>query len=134
LFLLDAGVWAAVSDPKDRFHCAARSLVLDVRHSLAALDLTLYEIANVLGVKMDLPDQARGITQLVVDRCQDRLVRVDPSLLQTVSQLAAKHALTAYDAAYVAAASRHGWQLVSLDIRDLVSKELAVTPDHALYP
>jgi predicted nucleic acid-binding protein len=134
LFLLDAGVWAAVVDPKDRFHSPARSLVLDVDSPLAALDLTLYEVASVLGVKMGLPDQARAIAQLVVDRCQDRLVRVDPSLLQSVSLLAAEHALTAYDAAYVAAAGRHGWQLVSLDIHDLVSKDLAVTPDQAVYP
>ena len=43
-------------------------------------------------------------------------------------------ALTAYDAAYVAVAGRYGWQLVSTDIRDLVSKGLAVTPDAAVYP
>ena len=34
----------------------------------------------------------------------------------------------------VAAARRNGWQLVSLDIRDLVSKGLAVTPAAAVYP
>lgn len=47
---------------------------------------------------------------------------------------ASEHGLTAYDAAYVAAARRNGWRLVSLDIRDLVSKGLAITPDAALYP
>ena len=45
-----------------------------------------------------------------------------------------EYGLTAYDAAYVAAARRCGWQLVSLDLRDLVSKGLAVTPDAADYP
>lgn len=45
-----------------------------------------------------------------------------------------EHGLTAYDAAYVAAARRNGWQLVSLDVRDLVSKGFAVTPDAADYP
>lgn len=132
--LLDAGVWAAVFDPADRFHDSARSIVLDVDHPLAALDLTLYELANVLGVKMNLPDQAREITQLVVDRCGSSLVKVDPPFLASACRLAREHDLTAYDAAYVAAAERHGWQLVSIDIRDLVSKGLAVTPDAAYYP
>ena len=45
-----------------------------------------------------------------------------------------EHGLSAYDAAYVAAARRNGWQLVSPDVRDLVSKGLAVTPDAAVYP
>ena len=132
--LLDAGVWAAVFDPADRFHNSARSIILEVDHPLAALDLTLYELANVLGVKMRLPDKAREITQMVVDRCGSSLLRVDPSFLASAGRLARKHKLTAYDAAYVAAAERHGWRLVSLDIRDLVSKGLAVTPDAADYP
>ncbi len=45
-----------------------------------------------------------------------------------------EHGLSAYDAAYVAASRRDGWTLVSTDIRDLVSKGLAVTPDAADYP
>lgn len=134
LLLLDAGIWAAVFDPADRFHVSARSIVLDVNQPVAALDLTLYEIANVLGVKMRLPDKARDIAQLVVDRCGSSLVKVDPSFLASACRLAREHDLTAYDAAYVAAAERHSWQLVSLDIRDLVSKGLAVTPDAADYP
>lgn len=134
MLLLDASVWAAVFDPDDRFHAAARSIVLDLRRPVAALDLTLYEIANVLGVKMGLPGKAREVGQLIVDRCQDRLKRVDPSLLHAASLLAAEFELTAYDAAYAAIAKRDGWQLVSLDIRDLVSKGLAVVPDAAVYP
>lgn len=134
MLLLDASVWAAVFDPADRFHRSARSIVLDVDHPLAALDLTLYEIANVLGVKRRLPDQARDIAQFVVDRCGSSLVKVDPWFLASACRLAREHDLTAYDAAYVAAAERQRWQLVSLDIRDLVSKGLAVTPADALYP
>jgi len=132
--LLDAGVWAAVFDPADRFHASARSIVLNVDYSLAALDLTLYELANVLGVKKKLPEKARDITQLVIERCGSSLLRVDPPALSSAIRLAREHNLTAYDAAYVAAAKRQGWQLVSLDIRDLVSKGLAVTPDAADYP
>ena len=49
-------------------------------------------------------------------------------------EVAREHGISAYDAAYVAAARRNGWTLVSADIRDLVSKGLAVAPDAADYP
>ena len=41
------------------------------------------------------------------------------------------HDLSAYDAAYVAAAAAAGAQLVSCDVRDLVSKALAQLPAQA---
>jgi predicted nucleic acid-binding protein len=59
---------------------------------------------------------------------------MDQALGEEVVKVVSEHSLTAYDAAYVAAARRNGWQLVSLDVRDLVSKGLAVTPDAAVYP
>lgn len=62
------------------------------------------------------------------------MLAVDPKLIDTALRIAAEHGLTAYDAAYVAAARRHDWTLVSTDIADLVSKGLAVAPDAADYP
>ena len=59
---------------------------------------------------------------------------VDSDLIESALEIAAEHGLTAYDAAYVAAARRHDWTLVSADIADLVSKGLAVAPDAADYP
>ncbi|MGN6665045.1 MAG: PIN domain-containing protein [Solirubrobacterales bacterium] len=131
---MDASIWVAVVDPRDRFHEPAKSIALEVDAPVAALDLTLYEIANAVGAKKRLFDEARFMTQLVLDRCQDRLVRVDPDLLDLACDCAASYDLTAYDAAYVAAAKRNRWTLVSADVADLVSKGLAVTPDAALYP
>jgi predicted nucleic acid-binding protein len=87
-----------------------------------------------VGVKRGEPRAATRILRLVDACCQDRVLSVDPALLGSALELAADHGLTAYDAAYVAAARRHSWQLVSTDIRDLVSKGLAVTPDAADYP
>ncbi len=66
--------------------------------------------------------------------CRDRVVSVDAELAGSALEIASEHGLTAYDAAYVAAARRHGWALVSADIADLVSKGLAVAPDAADYP
>jgi predicted nucleic acid-binding protein len=118
----------------ERFHRDARGLLVDSDAPLAALDLTLFEIANAVGVKMGQPQRARWLLDLVAARCGDRLVRVDSQSVDAALRIAAEHGLTVYDAAYVATALRNGWTLISGDIRDLVSKGLAVAPDAADYP
>ncbi len=132
--LIDASVWVAIADPDDRYHAEAHSIVADVGQPLAALDLTFYEVANVMGPKKGQPREGRFLLKLIEKRCRDNLLTADSELLESALEVAAEHGLTAYDAAYVAAARRHGWTLVSADIADLVSKGLAVAPDAADYP
>lgn len=132
--LIDASVWVAIADPTDRYHEAARRLVGEVERPLAALDLTLYEVANALGVKKARPEEGRVLLRLIARRCPEGVLPVNPDLIESAMDLAAENGLTAYDAAYVAAARRHDWTLVSADIADLVSKGLAVAPDAADYP
>ena len=99
------------------------------------MDLTLYEVANVLGVRKKWQWEARYVSELIVRRCSDeRFVRPEPSLMSLATSIAAEQGLSAYDAAYVAAANSNGWTLVSADISDLVSKGLAIAPDAAVYP
>jgi predicted nucleic acid-binding protein len=133
-FLIDASVWGKLAEPEDRFHRDSRDLLVESEATLAALDLTVCELANAVGVKMGQAKRAQWLTELVEVRCADHLVRVDSRLAAAAVEIASEHSLTAYDAAYVVAARKHGWQLVSLDRRDLVSKGLAVTPDAAVYP
>lgn len=109
------------------------SLVREAQ-TLSALDLTLYEVANAVGVKQGDANEANRVNRLLLRCCRDRVLRVEAELVDSALQIASEHGLTAYDAAYVAAARRHGMALVSTDIRDLVSKGLAVTPDAAVYP
>lgn len=132
--LIDASVWVAIADPDDRFHEAAHRLVGEVARPLAALDLTLYEVANAMGPKRGQPREGRALLKLIEKRCRNHLVAADIDLMESALELAVEHGLTAYDAAYVAAAQRHGWTLVSADVADLVSKGLAVAPDAADYP
>jgi predicted nucleic acid-binding protein len=133
LFLLDANVWVAAGAAVGPSRAAAGRLVRsDV--SLAALDLTLYEVANVVAKRYGDPQEAQRITQAILRTCGNDLLRVDRELIDEAIDVVAEHGLSSYDAAYVAAARRYGWQLVSLDVRDLVSKGLAVTPDEAVYP
>lgn len=131
MFLLDASVWVAAKDSEDRYFESARPLVLDAGRPVAALDLTIHETANVIGSRWGQPDTAKGLCRTIFARCGDRIVATDADLTGAALDIAAEHGLTAYDAAYVAAARRHGWTLVSADIADLVSKGLAVAPDAA---
>jgi predicted nucleic acid-binding protein len=131
-YLLDSSVWVAARSPKERFSAAARELVLDAQRRTAALDLTLYEVANAIGAKRgDAIGAARACRSIEL-RCGRDFVRVDAGLMEATADLALEHGLTGYDAAYVAVARRYDWQLVSTDIEDLVSKGLAITPDAAV--
>lgn len=134
MLLIDASVWVGARDPEDRFHADSRRLVLDFSRPVAALDLTLYEVANVMGSRRNQPREARYLLQTLATRCGDDIVAIGPKLIESAIEVATEHGLTAYDAAYVAAARRYGWTLVSTDISDLVSKGLAVAPDAADYP
>lgn len=132
--LVDASVWIGARDPEDRFHATAREIVLDLDRPVAALDLTFYEVANVMAGRRKQPGEARHLLQMLPLRCGEDIVSVDAGLMAAALDVVAEHGLTAYDAAYVAAARRHGWTLVSADLADLVSKGLAVAPDAADYP
>lgn len=131
--LVDASVWVAARDPEDPFRAAARSIVLDTAQPVAAMDLTFYEVANVVGARKKQTDEARHLLRLLAERCGEQIVAIDAGLIESALEIAAERGLTAYDAAYVAAARRYGWTLVSADIDDLVSKGLAVAPDAADY-
>ncbi len=108
--------------------------MLDTARPLAALDLTFYEVANAMGARKRQLDEARHLLRLLARRCGEQVVSIDVDLTESALEIAAEHGLTAYDAAYVAAARRHDWTLVSADIADLVSRGLAVAPDAADYP
>jgi predicted nucleic acid-binding protein len=129
--LLDATIWVASVIPESRFHLDALAVVESDR-DFAALDLTLLEVANALGVKHGERRRAQNLCDLIVTLCRRRLVRIDPDLVGHALQIADEHHISAYDSAYVAAARREGWTLVSADHRDLVSKGLAVAPDAAV--
>lgn len=134
MLLLDASVWVAAKDGSDRHFESARALAVSPEIPVAALDLTLYEVANALGVRRGHTEEATSLCRLIARRCGGELLGIDVDLAEAALGASQRYGLTAYDAAYVAAAERTGWTLVSADIADLVSKGLAVTPDAAVYP
>lgn len=127
MLLLDASVWVAATDKGDRYHASSRAITV-AGDELAILDLTLYEVANVVTRRFKAAAPATAAVQAVL-AASGRVLRADANTIADTVGIAAEHGLTAYDAAYVAAARRHDWTLVSTDIKDLVGRGLAVTPD-----
>lgn len=130
--LLDASVWLAALDRDDKHHGASSGLLEAAASGdprLAALDLTLYEVANIAVVRWRSEPDARRLVDLVLAACPGTIERADADLLRTASALAAEHGITVYDGAYVAASRRRGWILVSADLSDLVAPRLAVLPE-----
>lgn len=131
-FLLDATIWHESVDANSPHLDACRALAADPAYPVAALSLTLHEVANSLGARRRRAAEAVDICRLIVGRCGHRIVGPDPILMLSAIEIAADHDIAAYDASYVAVARREGWTLVSLDLKDLVSKGLAITPDAAV--
>jgi predicted nucleic acid-binding protein len=127
--LLDASVLLAAFDPEDDHHEPARFLLEDAEATLATLDLARYEVANVAVRAWRAPESVAPLLA-VVERLADDggvLLSTD-TLLTRAAEIAERHTISVYDAAYAAAADEGGHRLVSCDERDLVSKGLAILP------
>lgn len=127
--LLDASVLLAAFDPEDDHHEPARALLEDEEETLATLDLARYEVANVAVRAWRAPESVAPLLA-VIERLADDggLVPSTDTLLTRAAEIAERHTISVYDAAYAAAAGEGGHRLVSCDERDLVSKGLALLP------
>lgn len=127
--LLDASVLLAAFDPEDDYHEPARALLEDEEATLATLDLARYEVANVAVRAWRAPESVAPLLAVIEKLAGDGGVLTSTSALLTrAAELAERHTISAYDAAYAAAASDVGHRLISCDKRDLVSKGLAALP------
>jgi predicted nucleic acid-binding protein len=127
VLLLDAGVWVAATDEDDRYYASSRAITL-ADNKLAVLDLTLYEVANVVTRRFKAAAPATAALHAVL-AASGLVVCVDADTIADTVGVAAEHGLTAYEAAYVAAARSYDWTLVSTDIKGLIGRGLAVAPD-----
>ncbi len=130
-WFIDASVLLAREDADDDQHEAARELLAGDA-SLATLDLAYYEVGNVaVRAWRDVQAAARlqGIVAAIAT--DGGLVRAEETLIAHAVRIADTEGLSVYDAGYVAGAASAGAQLVSCDLRDLVNRGLAVTPQQA---
>ncbi len=130
--LLDASVLLAAFDPEDEHHKPARALLEDDDVTLATLDLARYEVVNVAVRAWRAPESVAPLLA-VIERLADDggLLPSTDTLLTRAAEIAERHTISVYDAAYAAAAGDAGHLLVSCDERDLVSKDLASLPASA---
>lgn len=128
---LDASVLLAAEDDSDPHFDAAVALLK--RSPIGTLDLAYYEVTNVADRGWRNPSaggRLRQRIQIIADL--GTLIRTDRELAARAASLVYERGLSAYDAAYVAAAERAGMTLASCDVRDLVSKGLARLPGDIL--
>jgi len=131
-FLLDASALLACEDARDEHYAAMRELVTR-RLRLLTLDLARYETANVaVRAWRDSAAASRLERRIAGMDADDGVVTGDGNLVFAATALAQLHGISVYDASYVAAAESVGARLVSCDVRDLVSKGLAILPGDAL--
>lgn len=131
LWFVDASVLLAREDTDDSNHEDAIRL-LEGADQVATLDLAFYEVNNVAIRSWRDHSAARRLCARVAAVADDGgLVRADAPLLLSAAMIAAEHGISVYDAAYVAAARASKSQLVSCDVRDLLSRELACLPRDA---
>jgi predicted nucleic acid-binding protein len=128
--LLDASVLLAAFDPDDDHHEPARNLLEADAVTLATLDLARYEVTNVAVRAWRAPESVASLLA-VVERLSDDggVLPSTDTLLTRAAEIAERHTISVYDAAYAAAANEGGHHLVSCDERDLVSKGLAMLPE-----
>jgi len=130
--LLDASVLLAAFDPEDRHHESARALLEDEEATLATLDLARYEVANVAVRAWRAPESVAPLLAAIERLADDGGVLASTdTLLARAAEIAERHAISVYDAAYAAGADGGGHRLISCDERDLVSKGLAAHPANA---
>ncbi len=113
---------------------AARAL-LDAyageRIGLLVLDLTSYEIGNALlrGRAAADPDTVATVLEALTDVCP--VISLDHARARLAAQIASRHGLTFYDAAYAAVAEHTGGFLATVD-RQLLAAGLGLTPSAVL--
>lgn len=127
--LLDASVLLAAFDPEDDHHEPARGLLENDEVTLATLDLARYEVANVAVRAWRAPETVAPLLAVIERLAGDGgVLSSSDTLLTRAAEIAERHTISVYDAAYAAAADEGGHRLVSCDERDLVSKGLASLP------
>jgi len=130
--LLDASVILAAFDSDESSHQPAGALLGDDALTIATLDLARYEVANVAIRAWRAPHRVASLLDVIDAIAGDGgVLRSSSTLLARASELAEEHAISVYDAAYVAAARQSGGTLVSCDLRDLIGRRLALSPADA---
>src|SRR5215212_5575044 len=99
--------------------------------ALSVLDLTVYEVGNALmrGRAGASAEQAATVLEALIEICPS--IHPSPEEMRVASQLAERHDLTLYDAAYAAVARSRSAELATLD-RALLDAKLGSRPSELI--
>ena len=127
--MVDSSVLLAACDREDDEWEASAAVLRDPGVTVSTLDLARYEVANVAVRSWRSPDDVAALREAIERIGEDGGVfRSTLELIAAAAKLANESEISVYDAAYVVAARSRGRTLVSCDVRDLVSRQLAVLP------
>jgi len=132
LWFLDSSVLLASEDADEENYGEARRL-FGGSDQLATLDLAFCEVTNVAIRAWHDRSAAHRLRERVTAVADDGgLLRATAALISDAAAVADEHGISVYEAAYVVAAHIAGGELLSCDVRDLVSRGLARLPRDAL--
>lgn len=127
--MVDASVLLAAFDRDDSESEHSASILVDPEITVSTLDLSRFEVANVVVRSWRTPDEVARLLRAIETIAEDGgVVRSTFELVSEAAALADRSGLSVYDAAYVVAARASACTLVSCDVRDLVSAQFAVLP------
>jgi predicted nucleic acid-binding protein len=127
--MVDSSVLLAAFDRQDDEWRASASVLRNPSFTVSTLDLARYEVANVAVRSWRSPDDVATLLEAIERIGEDGgVVRSTVQLIAAAAELANESEISVYDAAYVVAARSGGRTLASCDVRDLVSRQLAVLP------
>ena len=127
--MVDSSVLLAAFDRQDGEWEASALVLRDPDSTVSTLDLARFEVANVAVRSWASPEDVTTLLEAIEQISEDGgVVRSTIELVTAAAELADESGISVYDAAYVVAARSGGRTLVSCDVRDLVSRQLAVLP------
>lgn len=134
MLTVDANVWVAAFDPRDRFHTASKTFLRAAgRQGLGFYGPTFVtlEVACALSRRAGDPTVGTVVEERLRVNPVLTLHSLDESFLGVAREIGVRKLLRGADALYAAAAEIYGAPLVSWD-SELLKRAGAVTPDQWL--
>jgi predicted nucleic acid-binding protein len=130
MLTLDANIWIAAYDPRDRFHAPSTDFLFAATRQAQALNGPAFVLVEI-GCALARRAQSATAGQVALERLRQHpllsLQPLDDALLAAAIRLGVYRLLRGADALYAATAELSSAQLVSWD-EELIQRAGAITP------
>ncbi len=134
-FTIDASVWVAAFEPRDRFHKQSVSLLRALERDHTPLwgpAIVILEVSCALSRRVRDSALAEAVEERLRSHPSLSLRAIDDELLVTARLLGTKRFLRAADALYLATAALEDAALITWD-NELLTRSEAISPEQALH-